>query len=281
METWPHGVRRTELGSELDIAMNDDASRPPPHQDASAQRNGDPSSLAPLAPGPHPPAPLLALRSITRTYRLPGSEPVPVLRGVDLHVGAGEFLALMGPSGSGKTTLLQIIGCLDRPDSGSYHFSGDEVSALSDDALSRIRGARIGFVFQFFNLIPQMGLIDNVALPLLYLGVGSSERRRRAKHALERVGLGHRLSHRPTQLSGGEQQRCAIARALVAEPPLLVGDEPTGNLDSKTGAQIMELLHDRHRGGLTIVLVTHDAEVGAQAQRLVRMRDGRIDGTAE
>ena len=263
--------------------MHVDASRPiaPADQDAIRKRNDEPSPPASHDPNPKPRVPLLALRSITRTYRLPGSEPVPVLRGVELHVGAGEFLALMGPSGSGKTTLLQIIGCLDRPDGGSYHFSGDEVSALSDDALSRIRGARIGFVFQFFNLIPQMGVIDNVALPLLYLGISSSERRRRAIHALERVGLGHRLGHRPTQLSGGEQQRCAIARALVAEPPLLVGDEPTGNLDSKTGAQIMELLHELHRGGLTIVLVTHDAEVGSQAQRLVKMRDGRIDGTAE
>jgi putative ABC transport system ATP-binding protein len=223
---------------------------------------------------------LIRLSGITRTYRLPGGLGVPVLHGIDLDVGEGEFVALMGPSGSGKTTLLHIIGCLDRPDGGSYLLGGDEVGSLSDHRLAQVRGVTIGFVFQAFHLIPQLHIVDNVALPLLYHGVGRRERHRRAAVALERVGLGHRLHHRPTQLSGGEQQRCAIARALVNQPRLLVADEPTGNLDSKIGAEVLALFDALHAEGLTIVLVTHDAGVGARAQRVVRMRDGRLEAAA-
>ena len=221
---------------------------------------------------------LVQLRGIHRTYQVEGGKPVTVLKGVDLDIARGEFVALMGPSGSGKTTLLHVIGGLDRPNAGSYHLDGLEVAGLTDNALSRLRGGKIGFVFQFFNLIPQLDVVDNVALPLLYLGVGGRERRRRASTALTRVGLGHRLDHRPNQLSGGEMQRAAIARALVAEPVLLVGDEPTGNLDSRTGTEILALFAELHAQGLTIILVTHDANVGAKAQRLVRMQDGVLVG---
>jgi len=220
---------------------------------------------------------LLQLNAIERTYRLPGAPPVPVLRGVDLVVEAGAYVALMGPSGSGKTTLLQIIGLLDRPDGGSYRLVGEEIAHLDDDRLAQLRGRTIGFVFQAFQLIANLDVVDNAALPLLYQDVPRRERRRRAAAALEQVGLGHRLGHRPGQLSGGEQQRCAIARALVTQPRLLVADEPTGNLDSATGTSILELFAELHRSGLTIVMVTHDPEVGARAGQIVHMRDGRIN----
>jgi putative ABC transport system ATP-binding protein len=224
--------------------------------------------------------PLIDLAGIVRTYA--GAEPVPVLRDIHLHIARGDSLALLGPSGSGKTTLLHIIGCLDRPDAGTYRLDGEDVGGLDDEALSTLRGARIGVVFQAFHLVPQMDLIDNVGLPLHYAGIAGPERRNRAREALARVGLGHRLHHRPSQLSGGEQQRCAIARAVVTRPSLLIGDEPTGNLDSRTGAAVMELFHALHRDdGITLVLVTHDAGVGAQMHRRVRMSDGRITAVEE
>lgn len=219
---------------------------------------------------------LVELGGIRRTYRLEGGRGVEVLKGIDLAIAPGDYLALMGPSGSGKSTLMHVIGCLDRPDGGSYRLDGQDVLALDDDAVSRLRGGRIGFVFQAFNLVPQMDLIENVALPLLYTGHGLAEQRSRAVAALERVGLGHRLDHKPTQLSGGEQQRAAIARSLVADPLLLLGDEPTGNLDSRTGAEIMALFAELNAKGLTILLVTHDAGVAAATRRVVRMRDGLL-----
>ncbi len=204
---------------------------------------------------------LVELSGIRRTYRIGGgtggaaSAPgrdVPVLKGVDLSIRRGDFVALMGPSGSGKTTLMHIIGCLDRPDAGTYRLDGEDVATLDDDRLSRLRGRQVGFVFQSFNLIPQMSVRENVELPLFYLGVPAQERRERADAALTRVGLGHCLDHRPTQMSGGENQRGAIARALVSGPSLLVADEPTGNLDSRTGSEIMTLFKELHERGLTL-----------------------------
>ncbi len=220
-------------------------------------------------------APIVELVDIRRTYRL-GARELPVLKGIDLGIARGEFVALMGPSGSGKTTLMHIIGCLDRPDGGSYKLAGEEVSGLDDDRLARLRGRQVGFVFQFFNLIPQMTVTENVELPMLYLGVGAAERRRRALAALERVGLKDRVTHHPAQMSGGEMQRGAIARALVCEPSLLVADEPTGNLDSRTGAEIIGLFQELNALGLTVIMVTHDHGVAAKAQRVVRMLDGSL-----
>lgn len=220
--------------------------------------------------------PLVRLAGIRRTYRLEGGRGVDVLKGIDLLIHPGDYLALMGPSGSGKSTLMHVIGCLDRPDGGDYHLDGQDILALDDDRLSRLRGGRLGFVFQSFNLIPQMDLIENVALPLLYSGGNLNDQRARAVAALERVGLGHRLDHRPTQLSGGEQQRAAIARALVTDPLMLLGDEPTGNLDTRTGGEIMGLFADLNAKGLTILLVTHDPEVAAATRRTIRMRDGLL-----
>ncbi len=222
--------------------------------------------------------PLIACSGLTRTYRLARNQVVQVLRSVDLIVQRGEFVALMGPSGSGKSTLMHCLGLLDRLDGGSYHLEGTEVAGLSDAALARLRGQRIGFVFQAFNLVPQASILANVELPLSYLGVPRRECHRRARAALERIGLGHRLHHRPVELSGGEQQRAAIARALVTEPAALMADEPTGNLDSATGAQVMGQLAELHRAGLSIIMVTHDPGIAAQAQRIVRLKDGRIIG---
>jgi putative ABC transport system ATP-binding protein len=223
---------------------------------------------------------LIACRGLVRTYTLARGHEVPVLRGVDLDVGRGEFVALMGPSGSGKSTLMHLLGLLDHPDGGSYHLEGAEVSGLDDAARSRLRGRRIGFVFQSFNLITQSTIDANVELPLAYLGIPRHERHRRAAATLERLGLGHRLRHRPLELSGGEQQRVAIARALVAEPAVLFADEPTGNLDSRTGAQVMDLLADLHRDGLTLVIVTHDPGIAARTERTVHLKDGRIENGA-
>lgn len=220
--------------------------------------------------------PLVRLAGIRRTYRLEGGRGVDVLKGIDLLIHSGDYLSLMGPSGSGKSTLMHVIGCLDRPDGGTYHLDGQDILALDDDRLSRLRGSRLGFVFQSFNLIPQMDLIENVALPLLYSGGNLHDQRARAVAALERVGLGHRLEHRPTQLSGGEQQRAAIARALVTNPLMLLGDEPTGNLDTRTGGEIMGLFADLNAKGLTILMVTHDPEVAAATRRTIRMRDGLL-----
>lgn len=222
-----------------------------------------------------PRTPVIALRDVGKTY---GSEahPVPVLRGIDFAVHQGEFVAIVGASGSGKSTLLNILGCLDRPGTGSYHLVGADTATMDDKALSWQRKTRIGFVFQSFHLVQHLTVAENVELPLFYARVPAKARHQRSTAMLQRVGLGHRLSHRPTQLSGGECQRTAIARALIAEPSLLLADEPTGNLDSKTSAEILQLFHDLHRGGATIVMITHDPSVAAQAARRITLRDGHI-----
>jgi putative ABC transport system ATP-binding protein len=220
--------------------------------------------------------PLIRLLGVERVYRA-GATEVRALQGVDLAIFPGEMVAIMGPSGSGKSTLLHIMGLLDRPTSGRYLLEGVEVSSLDDDARSRLRNRKIGFVFQAYNLLPRATAVENVELPLLYAGVVRG-RRRRAIEALERVGLGHRLHHRPTQLSGGEQQRVAIARAVVNNPSLILADEPTGNLDTKTGQEIMALFRHLQGQGITVVLVTHEEDVARWADRIVMIRDGRIVG---
>lgn len=212
-----------------------------------------------------------------------GSGPgaVHALRGINLQIERREAVAIVGPSGSGKSTLLQILGCLDRPTGGSYHLDGVDALALDDDALSELRGQRIGFVFQAFHLFPRLDLVDNVALPLMYQGVGTVERRELAREALCTVKLGHRLDHRPYQLSGGEKQRCAIARAIVHRPPLILADEPTGNLDSAVKGEILDFFRLlRQELGITVVIVTHDDATAGWAERIVRLRDGRIEGQA-
>jgi putative ABC transport system ATP-binding protein len=206
-----------------------------------------------------------------------GATAVVALDGVSLRIPAGEKLAIMGPSGSGKSTLLSILGCLDRPTAGEYRLFGDSVSSLDDVHLSRTRNRRIGFVFQSFHLIPQLTVAENVETPLLYGEAPEAEWRPRAMRSLERVGLSHRADHRPSELSGGEAQRAAIARALVTEPALLLADEPTGNLDSHTGEEVASLLDALHAEGRTVVLVTHNEALGRRAQRVVRLRDGRIE----
>ncbi len=218
---------------------------------------------------------LIEVRDVHKTHEM-GERDVQALAGVSLSVSPGEYLAIMGASGSGKTTLLHLMGCLDRPSRGAIRFDGTELAELDDDALSDLRSRRIGFVFQAFHLIPQLDVVENVELPLVYQEADRSARRERALALLGRVGLGDRAGHRPNQLSGGECQRVAIARALVAEPAVVLADEPTGNLDSRTGDEIMALLEGLHAGGVAIVLVTHDRERARRAERLVAMRDGRI-----
>jgi len=229
-----------------------------------------------LHPAPEPAAPLVALRDVVRAYPR-GASPVVALAGISLEIRAGEKLAIMGPSGSGKTTLLSILGCLDRPSTGVHLFEGRDVEALDDDELSRLRNRSVGFVFQAFHLIPQLSVVENVETPLLYEGAPPGEWRPRALAALERVGLVHRSDHRPSELSGGEAQRAAIARALVTRPRLLLADEPTGNLDTATGEEIAALLDELNAAGATVVLVTHNEALGRRAERVVRLRDGRVE----
>jgi putative ABC transport system ATP-binding protein len=218
---------------------------------------------------------LLELRGIHKRFHL-GEKQVEILHGLDVEVRAGEFVAIMGPSGSGKTTCLEILGALSRPSQGSYRFEGRPVHQLDDDSLADLRARRMGFVFQTFNLMPRMSAVRNAALPLLYAGVGRSEREERARVLLRRVGLGHRLGHRPAQLSGGERQRVAIARALANDPGVILADEPTGNLDEATSREILELFCELHGEGRTLVVVTHNDEVASCAERVIRLRDGRI-----
>jgi putative ABC transport system ATP-binding protein len=228
--------------------------------------------------GRHAARPVADLRKITKTYYKPdGTVLVEALRGVDVCITEGEYVAIMGASGSGKSTLMNILGCLDRPTSGEYILDGRDVATMPDDELSRVRGRKIGFVFQAFNLISELTIVDNVEVPLFYQGVQKHERRERAIKKLELVGLGERLTHRPRELSGGQQQRTAIARSLVTEPSIIMADEPTGNLDSKTGESILQLVTKLHTEGMTIIVVTHDERVADRCQRVIRLRDGEIE----
>ncbi|MES2161202.1 MAG: ABC transporter ATP-binding protein [Pseudomonadota bacterium] len=219
---------------------------------------------------------MIELRQIRKTYRQGGND-IRALDGIDLHIASGEFVAIMGPSGSGKSTLLNVLGALDRPDSGRYRLADDEISALDDDAASAVRNRRIGFVFQSFHLLPRLTVLENVLLPQRYARDADPEAAGRALALLERIGLGERTGHLPGQLSGGQLQRAAIARALLNRPALLLADEPTGNLDSKSATDVMALLKELHAGGQTLVLVTHDPDIAAGAQRTIHLRDGRID----
>jgi putative ABC transport system ATP-binding protein len=219
--------------------------------------------------------PLISLQRVSRIYQM-GRVEVPALDDVTLDIRAGEFVAIVGPSGSGKSTMMHILGCLDRPTAGRYLLAGTAVGDLDDDGLAALRSRTIGFVFQSYDLLPRTTALDNVATPLLYQGVGRAERIRRAGAALERLGLADRAGHEPTELSGGQQQRVAVARALVTEPALILADEPTGNLDSHSGAEVMSLFRELHATGRTIVLITHDADVATAADRQVHLRDGRI-----
>ncbi len=236
-----------------------------------------PASWAPgQVPGLQPPtAALIQIGDLWRVYHL-GTVVVEALRGVSIQVHQGEFVAIVGPSGSGKSTLMNIIGCLDRPSAGTYVLAGTSVAGLDDDELARLRSREIGFVFQSYNLLSRTSAIDNVATPLLYQGVGRKERYERAKRSLEALGLGDRLHHMPSELSGGQQQRVAIARALVTDPAIILADEPTGNLDSASGVEVMARFHALHQQGRTIVLITHDHDVAAQAPRQIHVRDGMI-----
>jgi putative ABC transport system ATP-binding protein len=222
-----------------------------------------------------PTTPVLSLTDVRKTYRS-GSLEVEALRGISLSIAEADLVAIVGPSGSGKSTLMNIIGCLDVPTSGEYRIGGEDVSNMDERRLAEVRNRRIGFVFQQFNLLPSLTALRNVELPLTYAGVRPDERRERAAAALARVGLADRVDHRPGELSGGQQQRVAIARAIVTEPDLVLADEPTGNLDSASSADVLELFHDMHRTGRTIILITHDPEVAATAQRSVHIRDGEL-----
>lgn len=219
---------------------------------------------------------LLEIKDIKRDFKL-GSEILHVLKGIHLNIEKGEYVALMGPSGSGKSTLMNILGCLDTPTSGEYILNGKDVSKLSDGELADIRNKEIGFVFQTFNLMPRTTALDNVALPMVYAGIGKEKRRERAREVLELVGLGDRMMHKPNELSGGQRQRVAVARALVNYPSIILADEPTGNLDSKTSHEIMGLFNEIHQKGNTVILVTHEEDIAQHAHRIIRLRDGLID----
>jgi putative ABC transport system ATP-binding protein len=219
--------------------------------------------------------PVAQLQGVDKVYGS-GEMAVKALDGVDLTVNRGDYLAVMGASGSGKSTAMNILGCLDRPSSGSYRLNNTPVEDLSDDQLADLRNRDLGFVFQQFHLLPQLSALDNVILPMVYAGVPAAERRQRARAALERVGLGQRLNNKPNQLSGGQQQRVAIARAIINQPALLLADEPTGALDSQTTAEVLDIFDALHRGGMTVVMVTHEDDVAARAEKIVHFRDGRI-----
>jgi putative ABC transport system ATP-binding protein len=218
---------------------------------------------------------VITLDRVSRTFVV-GGRPVHALRDVSLTIGEGEYVSIMGPSGSGKSTLLNILGCLDRPTSGSYALDGKETSKLSEVELARVRGHKIGFVFQFFHLVPRLTAAENVELPMIFAGIDPADRRRRITRALESVGLVPRAEHRPDQLSGGERQRVAIARAVVMQPSILLADEPTGNLDSASGTEIVELIESMNAQGLTVIVVTHDAAIGGRARRRIRLADGAL-----
>jgi putative ABC transport system ATP-binding protein len=220
--------------------------------------------------------PLIKITNIKRDFVL-GNEIVYVLKGIDLQINKGEYVALMGPSGSGKSTLMNLLGCLDTPTSGTYILNGKDVSQMQDDELAEIRNKEIGFVFQTFNLLPRTTALDNVALPMIYAGYSKSERNKRATEVLQQVNLSDRMDHQPNQLSGGQRQRVAVARALVNKPSIILADEPTGNLDSKTSIEIMKLFGDIHARGNTVILVTHEEEIAAYANRVIRLRDGVIE----
>ena len=218
---------------------------------------------------------LIETRDLWKTYTM-GDEDIHALRGVSISIERGDYVAIMGPSGSGKSTLMNLIGCLDTPSKGTYLLNGKEVSLMNDNELARIRNEEIGFVFQTFNLLPRATALHNVELPLVYAGIGKKERLEQAKAAIEKVELTHRMTHKPNELSGGQRQRVAIARALVNNPSILLADEPTGNLDSKTGVEIMGLFARLHQGGNTIIVVTHEADIAAYAHRVVAIRDGEV-----
>lgn len=220
--------------------------------------------------------PIIDIKGITRDFQL-GNETVNVLKGIDLLINKGEYVALMGPSGSGKSTLMNILGCLDTPTSGSYILNGKQVSEMHDDELAEIRNKEIGFVFQTFNLMPRTTALDNVALPMVYAGFSKNERNERATEVLTQVGLADRMDHKPNQLSGGQRQRVAVGRALVNKPSIILADEPTGNLDSKTSVEIMKLFGEIHANGNTVILVTHEEDIAAHAHRIIRLRDGIIE----
>ena len=223
--------------------------------------------------------PLIHARDLRKTYHV-GDQVVHALDGLDLDIRANEYVALMGPSGSGKSTLMNMLGCLDSPTSGSYILNGQDVSRLADDALADIRNREIGFVFQTFNLLPRYTALENVALPMVYAGMGKAERLARAQEVLDQVGLGDRMDHRPNELSGGQRQRVAVGRALVMRPSIILADEPTGNLDTATSQEVMELFGDIQKAGNTVILVTHEEDIAAYAHRTVRLRDGRVESDA-